>query len=67
SIILETINSLARSLAIQTVAEGIETQQQLELMQDMQCTMGQGVYISQSLSEDKLLELMKNKIKLIVT
>ena len=67
SIILETINSLARSLAIKTVAEGIETQQQLELIQDMQCAMGQGFYISQSLSEDKLLELMKNKIKLIVT
>jgi EAL domain-containing protein (putative c-di-GMP-specific phosphodiesterase class I) len=58
---------LAISLAIKTVAEGIETQQQLELMQDIQCSMGQGFYISQSLSEDKLLELMKNKIKLIVT
>ena len=32
SIILETINSLARSLAIKTVAEGIETKQQLELI-----------------------------------
>jgi diguanylate cyclase (GGDEF)-like protein len=67
SIILETINSLARSLAIKIVAKGIETQQQLELMQDLQYPMGQGFYISKSLSEDELLELLKNKKKLIVT
>lgn len=67
SIILETIISLARSLAIKIVAEGIETQQQLKLMQDLQCSMGQGFYICKSLSEDELLELMKNKKKLIIT
>lgn len=55
-IILETIISLAKSLAIKTIAEGIETQQQLRLMQDLQCSMGQGFYISKPLSEDKLLD-----------
>jgi EAL domain-containing protein (putative c-di-GMP-specific phosphodiesterase class I) len=67
SIILETINNLAKSLAIDTVAEGIETQQQLELMQDLQCSMGQGFYISKALSNDELLVLLKNKKKLIIT
>ncbi len=67
SIILETINNLAKSLAIDTVAEGIETQQQLELMQDLQCSTGQGFYISKALSDDELLELLKNQKKLIVT
>lgn len=67
SIILETINNLAKSLAIHTVAEGIETQQQLELMQDLQCSMGQGFYISKALSNDELLALLKNQKKLIVT
>ncbi|MFT6991172.1 MAG: diguanylate cyclase (GGDEF)-like protein [Paraglaciecola sp.] len=66
SIILETINNLAKSLAIHTVAEGIETQQQLELMQDLQCSMGQGFYISKALSNDELLALLKNQKKLIV-
>jgi EAL domain-containing protein (putative c-di-GMP-specific phosphodiesterase class I) len=36
-------------------------------MQDLQYPMGQGFYISKSLSEDELLELLKNKKKLIVT
>jgi diguanylate cyclase (GGDEF)-like protein len=67
SIILETINCLARSLAIKTVAEGIETKEQLDLMQDLQCSMGQGFYISKLLSEDELLDLLQKKIKLIVT
>jgi diguanylate cyclase (GGDEF)-like protein len=67
SIILETIISLARSLAIKIVAEGIETQQQLELMQDLHCSMGQGFYISKLLSENELIELMRNQKKLIIT
>jgi EAL domain-containing protein (putative c-di-GMP-specific phosphodiesterase class I) len=67
SIILETINNLARTLAIKIVAEGIETQQQLELMQESQCSMGQGFYISKLLSENELIELMKNQKKLIIT
>jgi EAL domain-containing protein (putative c-di-GMP-specific phosphodiesterase class I) len=64
---LETINCLARTLAIKTVAEGIETKEQLDLMQDLQCSMGQGFYISKLLSEDELLDLLQKKIKLIVT
>lgn len=67
SIILETINSLARSLAIKTVAEGIETREQLELMQELECTMGQGFYISKLLNEDEMLDLLQNKGKMIVT
>jgi diguanylate cyclase (GGDEF)-like protein len=65
SIILQTINSLAKSLAIKTIAEGIETQQQLNLMQDLHCTMGQGFYMSKLLGEKDLLELLKNKQRLI--
>jgi diguanylate cyclase (GGDEF)-like protein len=67
SIIFETINNQAKSLSIHTVAQGIETQQQLELMQDLQCSMGQGFYISKALSCDELLELLKNQKKLIIT
>lgn len=66
SIILETIINLARSLAIKTIAEGIETQEQLGIMQGLQCSMGQGFYISKLLSENDLLELLQNKTKLII-
>lgn len=67
SIILETINSLAKSLSIKTVAEGIETPEQLKLMQELECTMGQGFYISELLHEGDMLELLKSKKSLIVT
>ena len=67
SIVLETITSLARSFAIKTLAEGIETKEQLELMQDLKCPMGQGFYLSQLLSEDALLDFLQNNKKFIVT
>lgn len=67
TIILETIISLAKSLAIKTIAVGIETQEQLKLMQDLQCSMGQGLYISKLLNEEDLLVLLQNKHKLIIT
>jgi diguanylate cyclase (GGDEF)-like protein len=61
SVILESISSLAKSLAIQTVAEGIENQKQLGLMQHLKCSMGQGFYISKPLSEEEFLELLASK------
>jgi diguanylate cyclase (GGDEF)-like protein len=65
--ILGTINSLAKSLAIKTVAKGIETQAQLNLIQDLECTMGQGIFMSKPLSEEELTELLQNNKKLIFT
>ncbi|MFT4808487.1 MAG: EAL domain-containing protein (putative c-di-GMP-specific phosphodiesterase class I) [Paraglaciecola sp.] len=53
---MEKINNQAKSIAIYTVAEGIETQQQLDLVQDLQCSMGQGFYIIKALSVDEFLE-----------
>ncbi|GAA0854098.1 bifunctional diguanylate cyclase/phosphodiesterase [Aliiglaciecola litoralis] len=67
SIILESINSLARSLAIETIAEGIETQEQLELMRDLEYSMGQGFHISELLTEQQLLDLLRSKKKLMTS
>lgn len=43
-IILETIIEMARKLNIKTVAEGIETKEQLEYLRNIACDMVQGYY-----------------------
>ncbi len=44
--IVEMIASLARSLSIETTAEGIETQEQLDMLRNLGCTNGQGYFIA---------------------
>ena len=61
SIILESINTLARSLSISTIAEGIETKEQFGLIKDLQYPIGQGFYISELVSEKELLDLLQNE------
>lgn len=45
---------LAHSLGMQVVAEGIETEEQLEILQGMNCDFGQGFLISAPLPRDGL-------------
>jgi diguanylate cyclase (GGDEF)-like protein len=47
--ILQTIASLAKSLALETTAEGIETIEQLECLRSLGATYGQGYYFSRPL------------------
>jgi len=58
-IILQTIIHLARSLDINTTAEGIETAQQLEQLKLMQCDQGQGYFFSKPVKQAKLLAWFK--------
>lgn len=41
-VIVEAIISMAKSLGLATIAEGIETQEQLDIIEQMGCQMGQG-------------------------
>ncbi|WP_370570342.1 EAL domain-containing protein [Sphaerochaeta sp. S2] len=43
------------------VAEGIETQSQLEYIQEKHCNEAQGYYFSKPISYDQLIEFLKNK------
>lgn len=47
--IVKTIVTLARSLGLETIAEGIETRQQLDILRDLGCEYGQGYYFSRPL------------------
>ncbi len=56
--IVNAIISLARSLKLSTVAEGVETREQLAFLSSQGCTSIQGYFISKPLPADELLEFL---------
>jgi diguanylate cyclase (GGDEF)-like protein len=68
--IVRAITTLAHSIGIDVVAEGIETPQQLELLQTLDCEFGQGYLFSKPLAphaaeqfieNTSMLDIFKNK------
>ena len=59
--IINTIISLAKSLNLKTVAEGIETEEQLNFMKAHEVDHAQGFYFSKPVSIDELLPLLKSQ------
>jgi len=57
--IVDTIIHLAKSLDIQVLAEGVETHQQVVLLQQMDCDFAQGYYFSKSLEAEKLQQWLE--------
>jgi EAL domain-containing protein (putative c-di-GMP-specific phosphodiesterase class I) len=52
--IVKTIISLARSLELDVVAEGIETQEQHEHLQELLCDYGQGFLFGKPMSPEQI-------------
>lgn len=52
--LVECIVGLARRLGLSTVAEGIETESQAQLMQRLGCELGQGYWQARPMAEDRL-------------
>jgi len=59
--IVETIMSLARSLGMRTVAEGVETQAQLEIIRELDCDLMQGFLFSRPIAGSEVLELLRKR------
>ncbi len=59
--ILQTIVALAKNLGMRVIAEGIETESQLALLQNLGCDYGQGYLLSKPLSKEKMEELLYQK------
>jgi diguanylate cyclase (GGDEF)-like protein len=57
--IVNAIIHMARSLGLETLAEGIETPDQLALLRDMGCALGQGYYFSRPLPADECAALLR--------
>jgi diguanylate cyclase (GGDEF)-like protein/PAS domain S-box-containing protein len=56
--IVKSIISVAHSLNLKVVAEGIETREQAELLAEYHCDIGQGYYFSRPQTFDDLLKYM---------
>jgi EAL domain-containing protein (putative c-di-GMP-specific phosphodiesterase class I) len=59
--ILQTIISLAKNLKMRVIAEGIETENQLALLQNLGCDYGQGYLMSKPLPADVMDKLLYQK------
>jgi diguanylate cyclase (GGDEF)-like protein len=61
----KAIVAMAHALHLEVIAEGVETQEQLDFLRDCQCDMGQGFYFSQPLEAKQLAAYVHKKNKLV--
>ncbi len=59
--IVNTITTLANELQISVVAEGVETEQQWELLRDKHCQELQGYYFSRPVEIEAIAEMLKQE------
>ncbi|MDF1761519.1 MAG: EAL domain-containing protein [Coxiellaceae bacterium] len=59
--IIRAIISLAKGLDLDVIAEGVETEEQLQFLIDNGCNQGQGYYLSKPLSFDQAIELLRQQ------
>lgn len=57
--ITKTIVSMAQSLELEIVAEGVETQAQIEFLKDLNCDYYQGYFYSKPVPADEFFKLLK--------
>jgi EAL domain-containing protein (putative c-di-GMP-specific phosphodiesterase class I) len=57
--LVTTIISLAHSLLLKVIAEGVETQAQAKLLRELGCDQMQGYLFSKPLPKDALVALLK--------
>jgi EAL domain-containing protein (putative c-di-GMP-specific phosphodiesterase class I) len=57
--IVRAIISLAHSLHLKVIAEGVETPEQLALLSDLGCDQYQGFYFSPAVAADKFVALVR--------
>ncbi len=56
--VIRAIIELARGMNMQAIAEGIETQTQLEVLKQLGCAFGQGYYLHRPMTQQQLNELL---------
>ena len=58
--IVKAIIAMAQGMKIKVVAEGIETQQQLDFLKMEGCDIGQGYFLSRPISKENFQQLLEN-------
>jgi EAL domain-containing protein (putative c-di-GMP-specific phosphodiesterase class I) len=61
--IVKTILVLARELGVDTIAEGIETENQLNQLRELDCHYGQGYYLGKPMRPEEVAETLKSRPK----
>lgn len=56
--IVETIIQLAKNMGMTSVAEGIETEEQLKIIREMNCQIAQGYYFYKPMSIEEVEEIL---------
>ncbi len=59
--IVKTLINLAKDLNLKTIAEGVETEEQLKIYKDLKCDYVQGFFLSSPLPEKEMENLLKMK------
>ena len=62
--IVSSIVTLAKSLSLETLAEGVETRSQMEIMKELGCDLVQGYYLGKPLPEEEAEELLRKQKRL---
>ncbi|MFI3254090.1 MAG: EAL domain-containing protein [Eubacteriales bacterium] len=63
AIIIHNVVRMAKDLKVETVAEGIETQEQLDFLKNLGCDVGQGYFFNRPLQENDFLEALAENQK----
>ena len=63
-VIVKAIIDLAKALGLPTVAEGIETEQEMELLRALGCDFGQGFYFQAATRVEEIDHCYKNGLPL---
>lgn len=62
--IIRAIINLAKSLNLITIAEGVETKEQLKFLREEGCDVIQGYYFSKPVSKEDIMKMLKEKLEL---
>ncbi|WP_160309684.1 GGDEF domain-containing protein [Rubrobacter aplysinae] len=61
-VFLSAIVEVARTLGIKTIAEGLETEAQVERLRELRCDMGQGYYFARPMPEEEAYGLVGSSL-----
>ncbi|WKY49163.1 EAL domain-containing protein [Eubacteriaceae bacterium ES3] len=59
--IVDNVTQIAKSIGLKIVVEGVETKEQLEILEKLECDFIQGYYFSKPVPENELLAVLEKK------
>lgn len=62
-VLVKTIIQMANNLGLKTIAEGVETEKQCQLLKELGCDYGQGYLFSKPLPQDELFRFVRDEVR----